>query len=179
MAAQTGTTVITIRHPNDAIEAVYTRKQETLANLEDYLGAFGNGAKGLGGSIDVQQSTSSTVAAVGAVGSDAVAASGTLTLSTSSGTVGGVINGVTITVTFDTDDDTTAGLIATEINDSTDALVAGLVTAEAAAGVVTVTATVAGVTGNCITLAKSGTGVTASGARLTGGVDATAKLLTY
>ncbi len=115
-----------------------------------------------------------------------VAASKTLTLdhSTFTGTVGGVINGVTITVSAGADDVlTVATAIATAINASVSALVAGFVTATAAASgldaVVTITATDAGKAGNAITLAASGTGVTAGGARLTGGTNGTTSSFTY
>lgn len=100
---------------------------------------------------------------------DPVAASGTLTLSTASGAVGGTINGVTITATAAGGDTATAALIAAAINASTNALVQYIVTASSSGAVVTITAAKKGATGNCITLAASGTGVTASGARLTGG----------
>lgn len=102
-------------------------------------------------------------------------ASGTLTISSGSGTVGGSINGVSITVTWATSDTATATALAAAINASANALVAGFVTATSAAGVVTVTGgfRAPGVTGNAVTLAASGTGVTASGARLTGGAETT------
>jgi hypothetical protein len=67
-------------------------------------------------------------------------ASGTLTLSTASGTVGGIINGVTITVTAAGGDTATAALIAAAITASGNALVAGGVTATSNGAVVTVTA---------------------------------------
>lgn len=108
--------------------------------------------------------------------SAAVAATGTLTLSTASGTVGGVINGVTVTVTWGTSDTATAAAIAAAINASGNALVSNHVTATSALGVVTLTAKQPGHGGNAVTLAASGTGVTASGARLTGG---THTLTTY
>jgi phage tail sheath gpL-like len=99
----------------------------------------------------------------------AVAASGTLTISSGSGTVGGSINGVSNTVTWATDDATTATALAAAINASSNALIQNLVTASASGGVVTITSTIPGAVGNCMTLTASGTGVTASGARLTGG----------
>lgn len=101
----------------------------------------------------------------------AVAASRTITLSSASGDISAVINGVTITVTYATSDANTASLLAAAINASSDALVANHVTASAAAGVVTVTAVLPGRTGNTITIAATGTGATAAGARLTGGSD--------
>jgi phage tail sheath gpL-like len=96
-------------------------------------------------------------------------ATGTLTISSGSGTVGGSINGVSVTVTWGTSDTATATALAAAINASSNALVNKHVTASAAAGVVTLTALVPGYSGNAVTLAASGTGVTASGARLTGG----------
>jgi phage tail sheath gpL-like len=84
--------------------------------------------------------------------------------------VGGSINGVAVTVTWATSDTATATALAAAINASANALVS-LVTASSAAGVVTLTADHAGLPGNAYTLAASGTGVTASGARLTGGAS--------
>lgn len=104
-------------------------------------------------------------------GSHTATAAGTITLSTSSGSIAAVINGVTITVTYATSDTVTAALLAAAIIASTNALVAPFVTATSALGVVTVTALKAGVEGNAITLATTGTGSTASGARLTAGAS--------
>lgn len=100
-------------------------------------------------------------------------ATGTLTIASGSGTVGGTINGVGVTVTWGTSDTATAAALATAINASGNALVANHVTATSAAGVVTLSAKKKGAAGNAITLAASGTGVTASGARLTGGTEST------
>lgn len=103
-------------------------------------------------------------------GQAAVKATGTLTMASSTGTVGGSINGVSITVTWATSDTASAAALAAAINASVNPLVAGIVTATSALGVVTLTAVEYGKTGNAITLTASGTNVTASGARLTGGV---------
>lgn len=106
-----------------------------------------------------------------------VQASGTLTFDGASGTVGGSINGVAITVTAAGGDGATGDLWASEVEASDDPLVAGLVTVSSdGAGVVTVTAVDAGPTGNTITLSATGTGVTASGARLEGGEATTYNL---
>lgn len=102
-----------------------------------------------------------------------VAATGTLTLSTASGTVGGIINGVTVTVSASGGDTTTATAIRDAINSSVNALVQGLVIASASGAVVTITALAGGLSGNAITLAASGTGVTASVTRLATGAVAT------
>lgn len=105
---------------------------------------------------------------------DLVAATGTLTVGeTATGTVGGTINGVTVTVTWATDDATTATAIAAAINASGNALVNQHVSAAAVDTVVTLTAKNPGASGNAITLAASGTGITASGARLTAGSEST------
>lgn len=125
-------------------------------------------AGNLDGSFSIGQSTSAPARA-----------SGTLTLSSASGAVGGVINGVTITDTASGGDTASAALVAAAINASTNALVAGIVTASSAAAVVTVTAIDATKTGNAITLVASGTGVTASGARLTGGTGGDAVATVY
>lgn len=99
------------------------------------------------------------------------AASGTVTISSGSGAIAATINGVSISVTWATSDTATATALAAAINASANALVAQHVTASSSAGVVTVTAIYEGYVGNAITLAASGTGATASGARLTGGTD--------
>lgn len=71
---------------------------------------------------------------------------GTLALSSGSGAVGGVINGVTITDTWATSDTVSAGLIVTAINASTNALVQYLVEAGNLAGTLTLSGALAGVT---------------------------------
>jgi phage tail sheath gpL-like len=102
---------------------------------------------------------------------DGVKATGTITMASSSGTVGAIINGVTVSVAWATSDTNSASLLAAAINASSNALVSGFVSATSAAGVVTITADLPGKAGNAITLAATGTNVTASGARLTGGTE--------
>ena len=111
-------------------------------------------------------------------GGDGVAATGTVTLSSGSGTVGATINGVSVTVTWATSDTASAAALAAAINNSANALVNQHVTATSALGVVTITHRLKSAAGNAVTLAASGTGATASGARLTGGVTATANTVT-
>lgn len=103
------------------------------------------------------------------VGAHAVAATGTLTISSGSGSVGGTINGTTVTATWATSDTNSAALVAAAIN--ANSTVNKFVQATSAAGVVTLTAFPPGSLGNCCTLVASGTGVTASGAKLTGGAN--------
>jgi len=121
-------------------------------------------------------------------GGDAVAASGTFTFSNTAANNDTVlINGVTFTAKtsgatgnqFNIGASATASAanLAAAINASATALVSGLVSATSALGVVTVTARAKGVTGNAVTIAEgvdSGSVITVSGARLTGGTDATA-----
>ena len=136
--------------------------KRALADLENLLAGVAAGAKS-GSSLQVLSS--------------AVKASGTVTFSGASGTVGSVINGVTITAAHGASDAADAIAHAAAINASADALISGVVTAAVtASGVVTITAVNAGVTGNTITITASGTGVTASGARLTGGSQTRASL---
>jgi phage tail sheath gpL-like len=101
---------------------------------------------------------------------DAVLASGTLTISSGSGSVGGTIGGTAKTVTWATSDTASAAALVTAIN--ADTTINKLVIATSAAGVVTLTALVPGAVGNKITLVASGTGVTASGATLASGAGA-------
>ena len=105
-----------------------------------------------------------------------VAATGTYTLSSSSGVLTATINGVALaTGSLAGTDTENAVVLAALINASTNALVSGLVTATSALGVVTVTA-LPGKMGNAVTITAIGTGNTASGARLTGGTDGTAQV---
>lgn len=104
-------------------------------------------------------------------GSHTATSTGTVTIASGSGTITATINGVAIAITWATSDTNSAALLAAAIIASTNALVAPFVTATSALGVVTITFLRAGVDGNTVTLAASGTGATASGARLTGGVS--------
>lgn len=106
---------------------------------------------------------------------NAAAASGTVTFATASGTTDTVINGVTFQTTTGTDAERATALAAA-INASASAMVQNVVTATAVNGVVTIAADVKGKSGNWITLAVSGTGITASGNRLTGGSDDTSAM---
>lgn len=106
---------------------------------------------------------------------NAARAKGTVTIGGSAtGTLTATINGVATNVTYATSATNSAALLAAAINASTNPLVAGHVKATSAAGVVTIEAVTPGIAGNAITLAGSGTGVTASGARLTGGTQVSA-----
>lgn len=154
----TVTTLVQIEAPAGRLETLTSMNAvRAVPRLINYLVGFASG---------VRSRTVNTVR----VGMSAVKAAGTLTMASSTGTVGGSINGVSITVTWATSDTASAAALATAINASANALVSGIVTATSALGVVTITAVEYGKTGNAITLTASGTNVTASGARLTGGV---------
>lgn len=105
-----------------------------------------------------------------------VRATGTYTLSSSSGVLRATINGVNCdTASLAGTDTANAVLLAAAINASTNALVLGRVTATSALGVVTVTAVNAGADANGFTTAATGTGNTADQTRLLGGTDGTAQ----
>lgn len=99
------------------------------------------------------------------------ASSGTFTYSSASGTTVATLNGKAFTQTTGTDAARGIALSAA-INASTDPLILGLFTAsDNGSGVVTVTAVHKGVAGDAYTLAVTGTGLTRSGATLSGGAD--------
>lgn len=100
-------------------------------------------------------------------GARAAAASGTLTMASSSGSVGGTIGGTLVTVTWATSDAASSTALAAAINANT--TVNKWVSASAVGAVTTITALEKSAIGNNITLVASGTNVTASGAKLTGG----------
>jgi phage tail sheath gpL-like len=100
-------------------------------------------------------------------GTTAVRATGTLTIASGTGAVGGTIGGTLKTVTWATSDTASAAALAAAIN--ADTTINKLVFATSAAGVVTLKALSPTAIGNKITLVASGTGVTASGATLTTG----------
>lgn len=116
------------------------------------------------------------------VGTSAVQASGTLTLSTNVATDTAVVNGVTFTAVASGatgnqwnvggSDTISATNLAAAINASVTAKIPGYVVATSLATVVTVTAVQPGLSGNMFTLAATG-GVAASGAKLTGGDSGT------
>lgn len=121
-----------------------------------------------GTSFDVSQEPASGTVTLSGVGG--TAASGTFTYSSSSGTTVATLNTVTFQQTTGSDS-ARATALAAAINASTDPLILGLFTASPSSGVVTVTAVHKGVSGNSYALAVSGTGLTRSGATMSGGVD--------
>lgn len=137
-------------------------RQEALSLIGDFFDRLAGGWEpGAAGETKVSLQKGSTAAG-------AAPAAGTLTLSTASGAVGGTICGTLVTATAAGGDTASAVLVAAAIN--ANSTVNKFVSATSALGVVTVSALVPGVPGNRFTLVASGTGVTASGALLAGGV---------
>ena len=128
---------------------------DQIRNLENLLRAIQNGA------------TPAASMAISTGVADAVRASGTLTMASSSGTVGGTIGGTAVTVTWATSDTASSTALAAAINANT--TVNKYVSATSSGAVTTITAHTPGEGGNGITLAASGTNVTASAAKLAGG----------
>jgi hypothetical protein len=155
-------TILSISHSspfNLSEDGASRRGNEAMQDIVTFLRALSSGVK-KGTALVVNAGTATDALAT---------AAGTVTLSTASGGTTVTINGVVFTIAAGTDTVRAAGL-ALLINASTNALVQYLVAATSVAGVLTITALQPGITGNCITIAASGTGATASGARLTGGV---------
>jgi phage tail sheath gpL-like len=150
--------VVTVQAGDGTVPVIAGDPRPSLKRLASVFEALASGSKTASHTVSVRNT--------------AVAATGTLTMASSSGAVGGIINGVTVTVTWATSDTASAAALAAAINTSVNALVNQHVTATSALGVVTLTSKQFGAAGNAITLAASGPNVTASGARLTGGSEA-------
>lgn len=154
----TGATLLLINHPQeDILPPSTSSKARNLRAVLGYMDGWVAGFRGLGShSVTLVQNGQAT---------------GTVTVGAASGTVGATINGVSVTVTYATSASATATALAAAINASANALVNQHVTASASSGVVTLTSKFPGHAGNAVTLAASGTGMTASGARLSGGTN--------
>lgn len=90
-----------------------------------------------------------------------------------------IINGYGLEIPSELTAAQTAAAMASAINASHSPFIKGQVVATASGGVVTIAAIQPGVAGNNITLAVTGTGATASGARLTGGAGGARPLAWY
>lgn len=122
--------------------------RQNLLGLDGLLWALATGSQS--GTYDVAASTTNAVKA----SSDVTA--------TTSGALGVVVNGTTVSTNFNTSQDQTASDAVTNINANT--TVNKLVTAtKGATGHLTVTANVAGEIGNACTLTVTGTGASATG----------------
>lgn len=159
-----GRTVITIEHPTQDLS------WRSSSNVGEVLSKFVNMLKGIAMGTKVPSTTAY-------VEQGGTRASGTVTYSSTSGSTTVTVNGVALATQISGTDSARATADAAAINASTNALIQGVVTAAAVSGVLTVTAVAYGKQGNANTLAATGTGVTASGARLTGGTNATGAYL--
>jgi hypothetical protein len=139
--------------------------RQALTSLDGFLWALVQGAQ----AASFQIVTS---------GTNAVAASSDVT-ATTSGNLGTVINGTTVTTTFTTSQDGTATQAVADINANT--TVNKWVTAtKGATGHFTVTANIPGALGNCVTLTVTGTGAAATGSgKLAGGAGADGQPVAY
>lgn len=174
-------TIITITHDESSAEMSRLLSDESkrlqCRKISNYLMGLAGGSRD-GASLDLQVSEG-----------DAVAASGTITFSDTGAADDTVlINGVTFTAVASgatgnqwnvgADEIESAENLAAAIDASATALVAQHVSAsDDGAGVVTITAVKKGTGGNAITIAEgvdAGNDMAVSGARLTGGTDATA-----
>jgi phage tail sheath gpL-like len=153
-----GTVVVTFTGVGDTTKfgALAGARLQGLDPVRELLNGTENGASDRGVAVYVNTST-----VTGAF------ATGTLTISSGSGSVGGTIGGTAVTATWATSDTVSAALVAAAINANT--TVNKFCSATSAAGVVTITAASVGQIGERITLVASGTGVTASGANLGAG----------
>jgi hypothetical protein len=104
-----------------------------------------------------------------------LASTGTVTYSSSSGAQTVVINGVTVYSATGASDSANAIAAAAAINASTNALIQNRVRALVRSAVVHVFSIDCGLIGNTVTLSVTGTGATASVARLAGGTLATSE----
>lgn len=148
---------------------VFPQPADLAANRQEAFVVLSNFFLSLAGGLEPgAPGETKVVLAKGSTAAGSAAATGTITFSSASGTVGAVIAGVTKTAAHGADDTADAvALVAAILADTT---LNKIVTASNVAGVVTITALVPGVLGNQITTVASGTGVTASGAKLAGGV---------
>lgn len=137
----------------------------TLSALDGFLWAMIQGA--MSGTYQVVTS-----------GTDAVAASSTVT-ATTAGSLGTVINGTTVTTAFTTSQDGTATQAVTDINANT-TVNKWVKATKGATGQFVVTANIPGQLGNCVSLTVTGTGASATGAgKLAGGTGADSQPTAY
>lgn len=140
-----------------------------LSRVQNFLSAISSGNAPVT-SLTVTRANATGTVTLASVGGG-VAATGTLTYSTSSGTTTATVNGVAFAQSSGSDA-ARATALKNAINASTNAAILGVVTAtDNGSGVCTVTAATKGTAGNASTLVVSGTGLARSGATLAGGVD--------
>lgn len=151
-------TLLVIRHPKNALPLTFGVKGvgDDVAAIARYLEGFAGGNVAGLNWLDIHRG--STAAA-------AKAALAVAVMATSSGTVGVVINGVTITVTWATSDIVSQTLLSAAIRASANALVAGLVAASNLGATITLATSVAG---DYVEIQPIGAGEAGSPVRFTG-----------
>jgi hypothetical protein len=143
--------VVTLSGVWNAADLGINTKDDPRDNLEALSGLL----RGL------QNGSYSGSAVIGGSATDAVRASCTVT-ATTSGSLGTVINGTTVTTAFSTSQDGTATQAVADINANT--TVNKLVRAsKGATNTFVLTALVPGIFGNCCTVTVTGTGASATG----------------
>ena len=163
-------TYYVVVNTNKALTAGETTKKAPFRMLQSMRNLLGDAGGARGALVSVYRD------------SDGPPASGTLTLSAASGAVGGTIAGTLVTVTAAGGDSPTATALAAAINANATIGNNLKVVATAAGAIVTIKAVTFppdNTLGNAFTLVASGTGVTASGATLAGGVAATANTYSF
>lgn len=171
-----GTLSLTITHRRDLEAANASRRREFIRKLEDLLHVLTfNGSLGLSGQASGATGAQGvTTLPEGVIVADGqTQATGTVTFTAGTGAVGATIGGTLVTVTWATSDYLSAVAFAAAVNANSTVnpwVVANVTSAVGASpAVTTLTAINGGTIGNKLTLALSGTGVTVSGATLTGG----------
>jgi hypothetical protein len=168
--ATAASNVVTVRQRTGTTGASLTTEAATMT-----LGGLSSGKLAATATILLGSSGPGTDGNAMTVITKGVVATGTVTYSGSSGAQTVVINGVTVYNATGASDAANATAAAAAINASTNTAIAGLVRAVARAGVVKIFAVKPGLLGNGLTLSATGTGATASGARLTGGTVASSE----
>jgi hypothetical protein len=130
----------------------------TIRRIDNFIDGIASGA------LPCATITASAISAT-----DAVRASCEVT-ATTSGSLGTVINGTTVTTTFTTDQAGTAAKAITDINANTTVNKLVIASAGSTTAKFYLTALVPGIFGNCCTVTVTGTGASATGSgKLTGG----------
>lgn len=144
-----------------------TAGKDQLLKLKNLIDGLRNGSQNASGYSITSSST------------DAVAAASEVT-ATTSGNLGTVINGTTVTTTFTTDQAGTAAKAITDINANTTVNKWVKASAGSSSTKFYVTAIIPGELGNCCTLTVTGTGASATGSgKLTGGTGNNGAPLSY
>lgn len=163
------TTTISIDHTtasNFPVKQSDTARQ-VLNKLANLLSGLAGGAY-RGSEFAVSQTPASGTLTLNGVGG--MAATGSYTFSSATGTTTATVNGVAFQQTTGTDA-ARATALAAAITASTDPSIQGVVTAVAASTSVNLTAVAKGTAGNSSTTTATGTGLSAAGATLSGGLN--------